>query len=64
MKQEHNPVGRPALPEKKKAAEQIQLRVKGARKASYVRAANKKQQSLAAWMFEQCDAASGYTGGE
>lgn len=52
--------GRPPLPEGIAATSQIQLRVQTCRKAAYVRAANKKKQSLAAWCFEQLDAASAY----
>lgn len=63
MSEKSNPVGRPLLPESAKAAVQIQLRVQTKRKAAYVKAANQKQQTLAAWMFEQCDAAAGYKEG-
>lgn len=50
--------GRPPLPDSERADAQIQLRVTSKRKASYVRAANRKKQTLAAWMFEVCDAAA------
>ena len=41
-------VGRPPLPDSERADAQIQLRVTSKRKASYVRAANRKKQTLAA----------------
>lgn len=43
-----------------KASSQIQLRVKPRRKSSYVRAANRQNLTLAAWMFKVCDKESGY----
>ena len=52
--------GRPPLPKGTAASSQIQLRVQTKRKAAYVRAANKKGQTLAEWCFEHLDAASGY----
>jgi hypothetical protein len=52
--------GRPPLPKGTAATSQIQLRVQTKRKAAYVRAANKKGQTLAEWCFEHLDAASGY----
>jgi hypothetical protein len=62
MSEKPNPVGRPLLPENKKASSQMQFRVSGKRKAAYVKAANKKQQTLAAWCFEKLDGAAGYQG--
>lgn len=62
MSEESNPVGRPSLPENEKASSQMQFRVSQKRKAAYVKAANKKQQTLAAWSFEKLDAAAGYKG--
>jgi hypothetical protein len=53
-------IGRPPLPKGTAADSQIQLRVARKRKAAYVRAANKKQQTLAAWCFEALDRESGY----
>jgi hypothetical protein len=53
--------GRPPLPIGAAATSQIQLRVQTHRKAAYVRAANKKGLTLAAWCFEHLDKASGYT---
>jgi predicted HicB family RNase H-like nuclease len=50
-----NNLGRPPLPQGERADSQIQLRVTRQRKASYVRAANKKKQTLAAWAFEALD---------
>lgn len=52
--------GRPPLPKGTAATSQIQLRVQTTRKAAYVRAANKKGQTLAEWCFDHLDAASGY----
>jgi len=52
--------GRPPLPKGTAASSQIQLRVQAKRKAAYVRAANKKGQTLAEWCFDHLDAASGY----
>lgn len=52
--------GRPPLPDSERADSQIQLRVTRKRKGAYVRAANKGKQTLAAWMFRVCDAASGH----
>jgi uncharacterized protein (DUF1778 family) len=52
--------GRPPLPKGTAATSQIQLRVQTKRKAAYVRAANKKGQTLAEWCFDHLDAASGY----
>jgi hypothetical protein len=49
--------GRPPI-EGETATGQIQLRTTMRRKNAYVKAA--KPKSLAAWMFEQCDKASGY----
>jgi hypothetical protein len=54
--------GRPPLPKGAAASSQIQLRVTGKRKASYVRKASKEEKTLAAWIFEHCDKASGYDG--
>jgi hypothetical protein len=53
-------MGRPPLPDSERADSQIQLRVTGKRKSAYVRAANKKKQTLAAWCFEALDKNSGY----
>lgn len=57
-------IGRPPLDDREKVAEsQIQLRVTRKRKSAYVRAAQKsklKKKTLAAWMFNVCDKASGY----
>jgi hypothetical protein len=52
--------GRPPLPKGTAATSQIQLRVQTKRKAAYVRAANKKGQTLAEWCFDHLDAASDY----
>ncbi len=52
--------GRPWPPDHEKAESQIILRVKTRRKAAYVRAANRQNQTLAAFVTETCDAASGY----
>lgn len=52
--------GRPPLPAGESADSQIQLRVTRARKAAYVRAANKREQTLAGWMFATCDREAGY----
>lgn len=60
MKNEEPTRGRPPLPKGTAATSQIQLRVQTKRKAAYVRAANKKGQTLAEWCFEHLDAASGY----
>lgn len=51
--------GRPAL-RGGTASEHIHLRAVGKRKSHYVRHAKEKGLSLAAWMFEVLDAASGY----
>jgi hypothetical protein len=53
--------GRPPLPDSERADTQIQLRVTRQRKAAYVRAANRKQQTLAAWAFSAMDKESRYT---
>lgn len=56
-----HPGGRPPLPEGHTASSLITLRVHPDRKAAYNAEARKKSgRSLAAWMFEKCDAASGY----
>lgn len=52
--------GRPPLPDSERADSQIQLRVTRKRKAAYVRAANRKKQTLAAWAFDHLDRASGH----
>lgn len=52
--------GRPPLPKGAAATSQIQLRVQTKRKAAYVRTASKQGKTLAAWMLEACDKASGY----
>lgn len=52
--------GRPPLPKGTAATSQIQLRVQTKRKAAYVRTASNKGKTLAAWMLEACDKASGY----
>jgi predicted HicB family RNase H-like nuclease len=62
MSNEAKPVGRPPMPEEIKASSQMQFRISTKRKAAYVKAAQKKGQTLAAWSFEQLDAASGYQG--
>jgi predicted HicB family RNase H-like nuclease len=54
MTQKSN-LGRPPLPPSERADSQIQLRVTRQRKAAYVRAANRKKQTLAAWCFENLD---------
>lgn len=56
-------IGRPPLPASERADSQIQLRVTRKRKASYVRAASKRKQTLAAWCFEALDRESGYVEG-
>jgi hypothetical protein len=56
-------MGRPPLPESERAESQIQLRVTRKRKGAYVRAANKKKQTLAAWCFGALDKESGYSEG-
>lgn len=53
------PKGRPPLPPGTCADSQIHLRVQRDRKAAYVRAANRRRQTLAAWCFEHLDRASG-----
>ena len=58
-----NNMGRPPLPHGEAADSQIQLRVTRKRKSAYVRAANKKKQTLAAWCFEALDKESGYSEG-
>jgi hypothetical protein len=55
-----NPLGRPPLPDSERADSQIQLRVTRRRKAAYVRAANIKKETLAAWCFTHLDKASGH----
>jgi hypothetical protein len=60
MKNQEPTRGRPPLPKGTAATSQIQLRVQTKRKAAYVRAANKKGQTLAEWCFDHLDAASGY----
>lgn len=60
MKPPQSTRGRPPLPKGEGATSQIQLRVQTKRKAAYVRAANKKRATLAAWMFETCDREAGY----
>lgn len=62
MSEKSKSVGRPPLPDEAKASSQMQFRISQKRKAAYVKAASKKQQTLAAWAFEKLDAASGYTG--
>ena len=52
--------GRPPLPKGTAATSQIQLRVQTKRKSVYVRTASKQGKTLAAWMLEACDNASGY----
>lgn len=52
--------GRPPLPKETAATSQIQLRVQAKRKAAYRRTASKQGKTLAAWMLEACDKASGY----
>lgn len=47
-------------PVKKPKPPIIVLKPGGNRKTTYVRAANSENTTLAAWMFEKCDAASGY----
>lgn len=58
----HKTAGRPSLPDGKKASSQMQFRISQKRKSTYVKAAQKKQMTLAAWSFAQLDAASGYAG--
>jgi hypothetical protein len=58
LKEETNPVGRPAKPEAERASAHIQLRVRRDRKTAYVRAS--KGKGLAKWCFEHLDKASGY----
>lgn len=52
--------GRPVLPEDEKATSNIHLRATAKRKGAYVRAANKKRQTLVDWSFEHLDAAAGF----
>lgn len=52
--------GRPPLPDSERADSQIQLRVTRKRKTAYVRAANRKKQTLAAWAFDALDREAGY----
>ena len=52
--------GRPPLPDSERADSQIQLRVTRKRKTAYVRAANRKKQTLAAWAFDALDQKSGF----
>jgi len=54
-------MGRPPLPPGEAATSQIQLRVTRRRKSAYVRAANRKRQTLAGWCFAHLDRESGYT---
>ncbi len=57
--------GRPPLPDSERADSQIQLRVTKARKKAYVRAAREERVdengTLAAWVFEHLDRASGHS---
>jgi hypothetical protein len=63
MNEEQSPTrGRPPLPQGAAASSQIQLRVTTKRKSAYVRKASKEGKTLAAWIFEQCDKASGFEG--
>jgi hypothetical protein len=55
------PTGRPLSVAGEPAEAQIHLRVQRSRKTAYVRAAVKNNRTLAAWVFEQLDAASGYS---
>jgi predicted HicB family RNase H-like nuclease len=48
------------LPPDQVASSQIHLRVTRQRKAAYVRAANRTQQTLAAWCFDHLDKAAGH----
>lgn len=57
-----NKLGRPPLPASERADAHIQLRVTRTRKATYVRAAVKNKQTLAAWCFEALDRKSGFGG--
>lgn len=50
--------GQPPKPADQRADAQIQLRVTRNRKAAYVSAANDAGQTLAAWVFDQCDRAA------
>jgi uncharacterized protein (DUF1778 family) len=55
MEPPHNRPGRPPLPASERADSQIQLRVTRARKAVYVRAAQRQGMTLAAWCFAAMD---------
>lgn len=52
--------GRPPLPPGERAESQIQLRVKRARKAAYVKFAQRQKKTLAQAIFDEMDRASGY----
>lgn len=56
-----NSPGRPTIPEGERATSQLQFRVTRQRKAAYVRAANRKEQTLASWAFAALDQEAGYT---
>jgi len=58
-----NKMGRPPLPRGEAADSHIQLRVTRKRKGAYVRAANKKKLTLAAWCFAALDKESSYSEG-
>lgn len=59
MNTKKNKGGRPPL-DSKPAGKHIQLRVTKERKDAYERAAKASKQPLSAWVFAQCDQASGY----
>ena len=54
-------LGRPVLPEEKRASQQIQLRVTADRKQFYTAIALSNHMNLSEWILWQCDKASGYT---
>ena len=55
-----NKLGRPVLPQEKRAAQQIQLRVTAHRKEHYAAEAKANYMNLSEWMISVCDKASGY----
>ena len=54
-------LGRPVLPEEKRASRQIQLRVTANRKGFYTAIEAANHMNLSQWMLWVCDKASGYT---
>lgn len=55
--------GRPPLPEGDAKTSQLQIRIEPARKAAYVKAAQRSNhRKLSPWATEQLDRAAGYSG--